>query len=197
MFFLGQFKKGSVQHANPFEVERHVFATWPYQTNIQWNMHRQFFRLTGGGCGFLFECKIKGFALLIIGRGDLDPWRSRLFIPFEKLREVAPRSIGHAGHEIFNRCRLAIMALEVDVHGLAEGLVADERLHHAANFSALFVNRGRVEIVDLDIGVGPRRMGKGACIFRHLPRPQGLHIGNALHRARTQVRRKFLITEIP
>ena len=111
------------------------------------------------------------------------------------MREIASRGVGHRRDEILDRRRLAVMALEIEVEAFAESVAAEQGLEHAAKLGALLVDRRRVEIVDLDIGGRPHRMGEGAGILGELMRLQHAHIEDALHRARAEVCGEFLVAE--
>ena len=87
------------------------------------------------------------------------------------------------------------MAVEIEVEAFAESVAAEQGLEHAAKLGALLVDRRRVEIVDLDIGGWPHRMGERACILGELMRLQHAHIEDAFHRARPKVCGEFLVAE--
>ena len=69
---------------------------------------------------------------------------------------------------------------------------AKDRPQHADHFRAFFVDGHRVEIIDLDIVIGPHRVGEGAGIFRELHAPQlrdildTLNVGDITEVLRTQ-----------
>src|SRR5438067_3140944 len=87
------------------------------------------------------------------------------------------------------------MALEIKVHRFAEGLLADEGAHHPAKLGAFLIDRRGVEIVDLDIGLGPHRMGERSRILRELIGPQPFDIGDALYRPRADIGGELLVAE--
>ena len=101
--------------------------------------------------------------------------------------------LGNHGQECLDRGGFAVMALEVQVHALAEPGLAQQRRQHANDFGALIVDGGRIEVVDFVILAGPRRMGQRAAIFRELRRTQGHHIGDALDGSAALVAGEFLI----
>ena len=76
---------------------------------------------------------------------------------------------------------LAVVALEVQVHARAEAVAADQRLHHAHDLGALLVDGGGVEVVDLQVAVGPHRVRHRAGVFGELRRAQRPHVLDALH----------------
>ena len=92
--------------------------------------------------------------------------------------EAATRGIAHGGEEVVAGHGLAVVALEVKIHALAESLLADQRFHHADDLRALFIHRGGVEVVDLHIRRGPHRMRHGAGILGELGGAQGAHFLN-------------------
>ena len=63
---------------------------------------------------------------------------------------------------------MAVVAGDVEVETLAEGVLAQKRLEHADDFGALFIHGARVEVVDLLIAVGTDRVGHGACVLGEL-----------------------------
>ena len=87
------------------------------------------------------------------------------------------------------------MAVEIEVERRPVAVVADQPLEHPDHLGALFIDRGGVEIVDLVIAVGPRRVGEGAGILAELARAQRHHVLDPLHRRRAQVRGELLVAE--
>ena len=65
--------------------------------------------------------------------------RAGLRVPAHELRELGVVRVREAFHELIDRRRLAIVALEVEVHALPEGLGADQGLQHADDLGALLV----------------------------------------------------------
>ena len=84
---------------------------------------------------------------------------------------------------------------EIEVHAGAEFFRADQRLHHAHDFGAFFVDGRGVEIVDLLVGLRPHRMRQRPGILDELRGAQAAHVGDALDRARAHVGGKFLVAE--
>ena len=109
--------------------------------------------------------------------------------------EISAGGLGETGDEFLDRRRRAVAALEIEVHAALEGVVADQHLEHADHLRALLIDGRRVEVVDFLVGARPDRMGEGPRILRELGRAQGADIGDALHRARALVGRKFLVAE--
>ena len=112
-----------------------------------------------------------------------------------ELRKVDAGSVGEALHELIDRGGLAVVALEVEVHALAEILVAEQALEHAHDLGALLVDGGRVEVVDLAIGRRTHRVGEGTRILHELMRAQAAHVLDALDRTRALVGGEFLVAE--
>ncbi len=52
-------------------------------------------------------------------------------IPERELFQILAAGILEALHEVFDRCRVAIVALEIEVHTLLEGFATQNRLDHA------------------------------------------------------------------
>ena len=100
-----------------------------------------------------------------------------------------PLDVGEALHELLDGRGLAVVALEIEVHALAEQLRPEQRLDHAHHLGALFVDGRRVEVVDLAIELGPHRMGEGAGVLDELMRAQAAHVADARHRRASAGRR--------
>ena len=94
---------------------------------------------------------------------------------------------------------LAIVAAEVQRHAFGKAFAADQGLHHAHHLGTFFVNGDGVEIVDLDVAVGPHRVRHRAGVFGELGGAQHAHVFNALDGARrrlmAEVLRKLLVSE--
>ena len=103
------------------------------------------------------------------------------------MAEVDAVGVLEALHELLDRRGLPVVALNVEIHAGAKAIAADDLLDHSNDLGALLVDRRRIEVVDLDIAVGPDRMGQRACILGELMRFQLADIRNALHRARALI----------
>ena len=90
---------------------------------------------------------------------------------------------------------MAVPAVEIEVHAFAEGLSPNQGLEHADNLRALFVDGGGVEIVDLEIAVGPHGVGQGPLILSELAGAQGLDVLDPLHRLTAHVGGEALVAE--
>jgi len=111
------------------------------------------------------------------------------------LREIESRCGRHRRHEIIAGHRLAVVALEVNVHAFAEGIAADQRLDHAHHLGALLVNRGRVEVVDLKVDRGPYGMRHRTGILGELHGAQAAHFANACGFPAVRVGAEFLVAK--
>jgi hypothetical protein len=114
-------------------------------------------------------------------------------------RQVAAIRIGHRHAEIVAGDGLLVVALEVQVHALAETVAAQQGLIHPHDLGALFVDGDGIKIIDLDKGVGTDRVGHRSGVFRELGLAQGAHLvdagdGAAGVRA-DHVGREFLVAE--
>src|SRR3546814_4990981 len=78
---------------------------------------------------------------------------------------------------------------------LAEAVAAEQGMHHVQDLGPLFIDGRRIEIVDLDVGVGAYRMGERAVVLRELARPQEPHVGDPLDRVRAHVGGERLVAE--
>ena len=87
------------------------------------------------------------------------------------------------------------MALEVQVHRTAERFGPEQRMLHADQLGAFFINRRRVEIIDFNIAIGAHGMRHRARIFGELLRAQKIDRADALYRTRAHVAGKFLVAE--
>ena len=86
-----------------------------------------------------------------------------------------------AGHS------LAVVAFKVERHALGKAgapqrvvRAGHQRLHHAHDLGAFFVNRDGVEVADLHIAVGTHGVRHRAGIFRKLGSAQHAHVLDAL-----------------
>ena len=127
------------------------------------------------------------------GQGDLGC--AGLLVPVEEVGEVATRSLGETGDKGLDRRRLAVVAFEIEVHALAEGLGPQQGLQHADDLRALLVDRRRVEVVDLQIARRPHRVGEGAGVLGELPQAQAFDVLDPLHRRPAHVGAERLIAE--
>ena len=68
-------------------------------------------------------------------------------------------------------------------------------MHHSAKLCALFVHGRSVKIVDLDIRLGPDRVGQRPSILCKLQRLQRAHLLQAIVQARRERCRELLVSE--
>ena len=121
--------------------------------------------------------------------------RTGLMVPQRKLRQVGSRRRLERPHEILDRRRVAVMALEIEVHTGAELVRPEDRADHAHDLGALFVDGRRVEIVDLAVAPRPHRMRQRSLVLGELVRLQRAHLRDALHRARPLVGGELMVAE--
>ena len=87
------------------------------------------------------------------------------------------------------------MALEIQIHPLAEVLRTDQRMDHAHDLGAFFVDRGRVEVADFHVRGGTDRMRHRSRVLRELGGAQRTDFLDALHRSRIGVGAVLLVAE--
>ena len=108
--------------------------------------------------------------------------RACLMIPKFEMRQVNVIRIRHCGHEVVAGHSLPVMAGEIEPHTLLKTVFTKQGMHHADNFSALFINRRRIEVIDFDIAVRTDGMCQRAGIFRELGRTERPDRLDPLHR---------------
>ena len=120
-----------------------------------------------------------------------------LAVPALELRQQTRQIRGRVG--VGNRLGkvvaghgLAVVAAEVKRHPFSKAIAANQGLHHAHHLSTFFVNRDGVEVVDLDVAVGPHRVRHRAGVFGKLSGAQHAHVFNALDCARRGLMAKVL-----
>jgi hypothetical protein len=84
---------------------------------------------------------------------------------------------------VLDRAGLPVMAVEIEVERGVVPLRPHEEAQHADDLRALLVDGGGVEIVDLDIALGPDVMRQRARILAELAGAQRQDIVDALDRA--------------
>jgi hypothetical protein len=137
----------------------------------------------------------KRFVACVVVFRDREVRRARLLVPQRKLRQVRAGRILERLDELLDCRRFAVVAVEIEIEPFAEAILAEDRADHPHHFGAFFVNRRRVEVVDLRIAPRPHRMGQRAGVFGELVRLQELHLGDALDRARAHVGGEFMVAE--
>ncbi len=109
--------------------------------------------------------------------------------------EVDARCVLHRRDEVVAGDRLAVVALEIQIHAAPEAVAPEQGVHHADDFRALVVDGGGVEIVDLGVGGGPDRVRHRPRVFGELADAQAAHFLDAGDRARMRVGAEFLVAE--
>ena len=97
--------------------------------------------------------------------------------------------VGDGLREVVAGDGLAVVALEVQRHALGEAFAAHQGLHHAHDLGALFVHGHGVEVVDLQVLVGPHRVRHRAGVLGELRGAQHAHVLDALDGAGRGARR--------
>ena len=146
------------------------------------------------GC-LLLEVERIGARCGVEGAARADDRGAGLRVPAAELAEVDARGVLQRLHEIVAGDRLAVVTREVEVEPVAEALGAEQRVLHPDDLGALLVDRGGVEVVDLDVLVGPHRVRHGPGVLGELGAAQEGDRGDALHGARVEVARELLVAE--
>ncbi len=89
--------------------------------------------------------------------------------------------VGDGLHEVVAGHGLAVVAPEIQRQGAREARAADQGRGHAHDLGALLVDGGGVEVVDLDVAVGPHRVRHRAGVLGELQLAQLPHVGDAAH----------------
>ncbi len=155
--------------------------------------HRPLLRLARRRLGRLPQRQHVAPRRLVIRTLGTQLGRARLRIPREHVGEIDARRILHGGDEILDRHRVVVVALDIERHAAPESLAADPGLDHPHHFGTLGIHRRGVEIVDLEILVGPDRVRERPVILGELPGAQTAHVANALHRAAALVGGELLV----
>ncbi len=165
----------------------------------QRHFHRDQHRLLGwlAGCCWrlLFQRDSNLARFRIPAFFHRDFWRSSLRIPESELSEVLLADFFETGIKILDGDSLSIMTVEIEVHAFAIGFLTEHPAQHANYLRALFIDRGRVEIIDGPIGGRAHRVRQWAGILGKLACAQADDVLYPLHWARAHVGRKILITE--
>jgi hypothetical protein len=164
-----QFQHGTLERTC-VEDERQIVAVLADEPERERNDHRLLVGLSRCRRDSLFDIEPVGFGARVIMRRDHDFGRSGLRVPEHELREIATRYVGEALHELLDRRGFAVMPIEIEVHALAKQFGAEQRLDHAHDLTALVIDGGRVEVVDLVIELGPHRVGERSGILDELMR---------------------------
>ena len=194
---LGQLQdaRGAAGHAFALQAQRQRLARGIEQADRDRDDERRLVRLARSRRRRLRDRERVGAGRGIVGAADDKARRAGLAVPAAELAEVAPGCRLHRGDEILAGHRLAVVALEVDPHAPLKGVLADQRVQHADDLRALLVDRGRIEVVDLDVALRPHRMGKGPRVLQELGGAQAARVRDPLDRARVQIRGELLVAE--
>ena len=121
--------------------------------------------------------------------------RAGLAIPKLELAQILPRDIRENRQPIFNRTGLPVMACEIQLQCLFICRIAHQKLEHADQFRAFFIDCGCVKIIDLHKALGPHRMGKGAAVFAKLSCTQCGNIFDAAHLRPPHISAELLVAK--
>ena len=138
---------------------------------------------------------MKGIGALGVVVGDHDAGGSGLGIPAFELAQIAPGGVFKDLEPILDGGGLTVVAGEIEIGCAAVIGVAHQALEHADHLGALFIDRGGVEIVDLDIGVGAHRVGQRPGILAKLAGAQQGDILDPLDGGAAPVAGKALVAE--
>ena len=165
------------------------------QADGERDVERQLVGLPGRAGRVLRDVERVRLRRRIVGAADADDGRAGLAVPPLELREVDARGVLHRLREVVAGDRHAVVALEVEVHAAPEPVGPQQRVLHADDLGALLVDGARVEIVDLEVLVGPHVVRERARVLGELLAAQVLDRGDALDGARVQVARELLVAE--
>ena len=87
------------------------------------------------------------------------------------------------------------MAGKIEVHAFTEPLRPEQGMDHADHFGALVVHGQGVEIIDLDKGIRPDRMGHGPAILTKLERTDHIDVMDTFDRPGGHISGKLLVSE--
>ena len=108
--------------------------------------------------------------------------RTGLGIPAFEPAKVKAGGILHGLDKVITGHGLAVMAGEIEIHTFAEPQWPEQGMDHADHFGSLVVHGQGVEIIYLDKGIRPDRMGHGPAILTKLERADHIDIVNAFDR---------------
>mmetsp|Transcript_54578 Transcript_54578/g.111376 ORF Transcript_54578/g.111376 Transcript_54578/m.111376 type:complete len:406 (-) Transcript_54578:763-1980(-) len=152
-------------------------------------------RLPGGGLPGLRERHRQLLGCFVITACNCHRRGACLRVPALELREINAVGIGHGRTEVVARDSLAVVALKVQVHPLAEPLLAEEGLVHANHLGSLVVHRGSIEVVHGNIALRANRVCHRARVLGELGGAQHAHVLDTLDGLRRHVHRELLVPE--
>ena len=204
---------GVMQHQHAFQqrsagvalqLQRQGLAIAADQAHAHRDQEGLLGRLAGRCRAALAQRQRVGLRCGIVAAAGMQYRRAGLAVPaLEHLQLCGQRAvrvgIGHGLGKVVAGDGLTVMALEIQVHALAEAVAAYQRLVHAHHLGAFLVDGGGVEVGDFLVLIRTHRMRHGAGILAELHRAQAAHIADAAHGARAraagQVFAEFLVAE--
>src|SRR5690606_15724766 len=113
---------------------RDVPSVRPDEAEGERYVHQPFAALRGRRRPRLLDLDDEFAFSRIVRRRDRQVRRTGLMVPQRELLEVEARHVLENLQEVFDGCGFAVMALEIEVHALAEQFRAEDRLDHANDF---------------------------------------------------------------
>ena len=165
------------------------------QSHGQWHEKRFFFRGFPGGRAGLVDGQGQLPPVLVVLGPDGQLRGAGLGVPPFKLAQVVPPGTFHGGDKVIAGHGLAVVAFEIDIHAPPEGSRSEQGMEHADHLGALVVDGQRVEVVDLDKGGRPHRMGHGTGILAELEGADDVGVLNPFHRPGDGISGEFLVAE--
>ncbi|GIX66006.1 uncharacterized protein BcabD6B2_54420 [Babesia caballi] len=148
------------------------------QADLDRDVERELGVLARGGGSALAQAQTEGGAVAE-SLDDLHLGSAGLEIPPLELGEVYVVRVGHGGAEVVAGHGLHVVALEVEVHALAEALLAKQRLVHANDLGALVVDGGGVEVVHRNVALGANGVRHGPGVLGELVGDEVAHVSDA------------------
>mmetsp|Transcript_7949 Transcript_7949/g.20222 ORF Transcript_7949/g.20222 Transcript_7949/m.20222 type:complete len:521 (-) Transcript_7949:649-2211(-) len=174
--------------AADLQVERHVLAVGAEQSHGDRDEHR----LAAGGLLARQAVRLVGGR---VGAYDGEGRRAGLAVPLGQVLQWEVVGVSHGGEEVVAGDRLPIVALKVEVHALAEALLAQHGLIQPDHLRTLLIDRDRVEVLHLHVAIGAHGVRHRARVLAELRGAQADDVLDALHRPRVEVRRELLVAE--
>mmetsp|Transcript_2979 Transcript_2979/g.6751 ORF Transcript_2979/g.6751 Transcript_2979/m.6751 type:complete len:385 (+) Transcript_2979:1746-2900(+) len=103
--------------------------------------------------------------------------------------------VGHCGAEVVARDGLPVVARKVEVHALAEALLAQQRAVHTDHLRALVVHGDGVEVVHRDVRLGSDRVRHRARVLHKLRRADGTRLLDPTYGGGGHILREVLVAE--
>ncbi len=168
------------------QLQRQVATLGADQTDGDRYHERQLVLLSRCGLAALRECQCVAGAGRIVLADCADLRRAGLAVPAFELRQQGGQfgvgvGVSLGLREIVAGHRLAVMAFEIQCQTLGKAGAPDQGLHHAHHLGAFFVDGDGVEVVDLNVAVGPHRVRHRTGVFRKLRGAKHPHVLDAFH----------------